>query len=68
MPDITPNTVQATPWYASKTLWVNAIALIALLVQSITGHELLNVEIQASILAGINLVLRFITKQPISWS
>lgn len=56
------------PWWASKTLWVNLIALVA----SIGGAYGLNItpEAQASIvtaiLAGANIALRFITKDGIS--
>lgn len=60
----TPTTV----WYTSKTLWVNAIALIAMVVQGVTGKIVVSLEVQATILAAINMVLRFITKQPVSWS
>lgn len=54
-------------WYLSKTLWVNLIAIIAIAAQGITGKEVINVELQASILAGVNMVLRLITKQPVAW-
>lgn len=54
-------------WYTSKTLWANAIALVAMIAQGITGHELISLDIQASILAVINIILRFATKQPVAW-
>lgn len=57
-----------TPWYASKTLWVNALALAAMIAQGVTGHILISMELQASILGVINMVLRFVTKKPIVWS
>jgi hypothetical protein len=47
-------------WYLSKTLWVNIIAAIALLVQTQTGF-IVDAEAQAGILAVINLILRLIT-------
>lgn len=50
-------------WYASKTLWVNAIAFVGVAIQVITGNAILDPELQASILAGVNIVLRFITKE-----
>jgi hypothetical protein len=49
-------------FYASKTFWVNLIAGIALVVQGVNGNWVVSVETQASILAGLNIVLRFITK------
>ena len=66
MPDTTQPT--ETIWYASKTLWVNAIALIAMIIQGVTGKIVISLELQASILAGVNMLLRFITKKPIVWS
>lgn len=54
-------------WYTSKTLWVNAIAIVAIVVQGVTGKEVLNIELQATILAGINMVLRLVTKSAVTW-
>jgi hypothetical protein len=55
-------------FYQSRTFWVNLIAAAALIYQGVTGHEFaLPAETQAVILAGINLVLRAITKEPITW-
>ncbi len=47
-------------FYESKTLWVNAIALVAILVQGFTGF-IIDPEAQAAILVVINLVLRAVT-------
>lgn len=57
-----------TAWWASRTLWVNAIAIAAMVAQGVTGKVLINMELQATILGVINMVLRFVTKTPISWS
>lgn len=54
-------------FYLSKTFWVNVIALIALVVQSLTTF-VLSPEAQVSILAVVNVLLRLITKEPIVWS
>ena len=54
------------PWYASKTLWVNAIAFVALLVQSFGTGFVIGAEEQVGILAVLNLVLRLVTKTGIS--
>lgn len=51
-------------WYLSKTLWVNVISLVALLLQEQIGFALTTEE-TAGILVVINLVMRFITKQPL---
>lgn len=54
-------------WWQSKTLWVNGIAVLAVVIQSHTGF-VLDIEAQATILAAINIILRFITRQPLnSW-
>lgn len=65
MADETQNT---TVWYASKTLWANAIALVAMIVQGVTGKVIISLELQATILSVVNIALRAITKKPISWS
>jgi uncharacterized membrane protein len=51
-------------WWRSKTLWVNAVAGIALLAQSQWGF-VIDLETQGGILTGINLLLRLITKEPV---
>ena len=53
-------------WYLSKTVWVNAIALGAFLLQDKLGIPLSN-EDQLAILAVINILLRIVTKEPIRW-
>lgn len=54
-------------WYTSKTLWLNLIAVIVLVVQTQTGF-VIDPETQAGLLAVINLVLRAITGTTLSWS
>jgi hypothetical protein len=54
-------------WWKSKTVWVNAILLSAAIAQGITGKEVLNAEAQAAILVGINLLLRIVTREQITW-
>ena len=49
-------------WHHSKTLWVNIVAIIALIVEAQTG-EVLTPEMQISILGGVNLILRLVTNQ-----
>ena len=53
-------------WYQSKTLWVNAIAIVAIVSQAVTGREVIPAETQGMLLAIINFVLRLITKEEIS--
>lgn len=52
-------------WYLSKTLWVNAIAIVALVLQAQFGF-VIGGEEQLAILAVVNLVLRAVTKEPLS--
>ncbi|MCX8070224.1 MAG: hypothetical protein N2738_06945 [Thermodesulfovibrionales bacterium] len=51
-------------WFLSKTIWVNAIALIALILQNKFGY-VLSTDEQIAILAVINMIIRFLTKQPL---
>lgn len=54
-------------WLTSKTLWVNLLAIIALVAQGQFGF-VISPEAQLTILAGINMALRLITKSEITWS
>ena len=53
-------------WYTSKTIWVNGVAVITSVVAARFGYAL-PVEAQAGILAGINILLRKLTKTEIVW-
>lgn len=50
-------------WYLSKTLWVNVVALLALILQGIFDREIIGLDTQAQILVIINIVLRIITSE-----
>ena len=50
-------------WYQSKTVWVNAIAIIALLSEIVTGENVVDTETEVVIISIVNLVLRLITKE-----
>lgn len=52
-------------WYRSKTLWVNLIAVVALIAQAQYGFVIAPAE-QVGILALINLVLRAITNEELT--
>ncbi len=58
--------MRKTVW-TSKTFWVNTIALLAMLAQSQLGHPI-PPEAQMAALAMVNMVLRMVTKEPITWS
>lgn len=49
-------------WYLSKTIWVNLISMVALMVQTVIGKEIISLEVQGIILTCVNMVLRLITK------
>lgn len=53
-------------WYASKTLWINIIALVAIILQGFTGF-IINPQDQAAILVVINLILRVVTGDEIAF-
>lgn len=53
-------------WYLSKTIWINAIGLAVIIVQTQTGF-IITPELQAMALTLINLGVRAITKEEIVW-
>ena len=60
----------AKPFWASKTLWVNAVALIAAAAGAF-GLDIgldpeLQVTIVGAVMAVVNIVLRFVTTTPVS--
>lgn len=48
-------------WFKSKTLWVNVVALTALLLQGIFGKQIISLEAQGILLGIINIILRGMT-------
>lgn len=59
--------MEAKPFYLSKGMWLNVLAVIALVLQNQYGF-VLKPETQIAILGVINLILRIVTKSPVSWS
>ena len=60
--------MDAKKFYRSKTFWFNVIAIaLAVLVQFGYTGELTGewAEVAALIVATVNLILRFVTKQPL---
>ena len=51
----------------SKTLWINVIALIAIISASQFGF-VIDGTTQAALLVVINMLLRLITKEELVWS
>ena len=54
-------------WYLSKIVWVNVIAFVGVMVQQITNKDLITPQYQIMALSLINLLLRTITKENITW-
>lgn len=50
-------------WYWSKTLWTNVLLIVGIVIQSVTGKEILPLEVQASIIAIANIILRAATNK-----
>jgi len=59
--------MESKPWYASKIMWTNLIAVIALIIQGQFGF-IIDAEAQLGILAVINIVLRAITNTSLTVS
>ena len=57
--------METKKWYASKTLWVNALAIAGAFLSSHFGITL-TAEESAGVLAVVNIVLRIVTKHPLS--
>ncbi len=56
------------PFWKSKTFWINVLAAGVLVAEGITGESvIMGLEIQALVLACINLVLRAVTREPLGW-
>ncbi|KAB2967515.1 hypothetical protein [Zoogloea sp.] len=53
-------------WYTSKVLWTNLITLLWTFLGPMIGIPVLDPEIVVAILGVINLVLRIITKSPVT--
>jgi hypothetical protein len=53
-------------FYLSKTFWANIIAAVGVVLADKFGITL-SPEQVAMVLGGVNVVLRFITKQPVTW-
>jgi len=58
--------VTGKKFWMSKTFWVNILAAAAMLAQMHVGF-VVSPELQAMGLTVVNLVLRKITKEPVTW-
>jgi hypothetical protein len=54
--------------FASKTFWVNVLAAGGMVLQGMTGSTVgVEPATQATVLALVNIFLRTITKDPVTW-
>ena len=53
-------------WWKSKTFYLNAIAIVLIAVQSSVGVEVIPIELQGTIIAVCNLIIRCITSTNIT--
>ncbi|MCJ7690701.1 MAG: hypothetical protein MUO60_15490 [Clostridiaceae bacterium] len=54
-------------WYLSKTIYANSIMLVGVIAQQIAGKDIITPELQVVILSVVNLILRSITKENLTW-
>lgn len=59
--------VVSKKWYLSKIVWVNAIMLAGVIVQQVSGKDIITPELQVTILSVVNLILRSVTKENLVW-
>jgi len=55
-------------WYLSKTLWINVLAMLGIVLQGASGHEVMSPEVQSAIIVIVNFVLRLVTKHGLTVS
>ena len=58
--------MNAKPWYLSKTLWLNFLAIAIFAVQTFQGESWFDPKAQAAILAFANFGMRLLTGQAVS--
>jgi hypothetical protein len=61
-------TVDPKPWYTSKTLWVNGLTFAWYFIGPLVGTPVLSAETTGLVLTAVNVLLRVVTKQPVSIS
>ena len=54
-------------WWKSKVLWFNILSIIAMMLQTGSGILIAPAEIQVTLLAIVNVLLRSITNKNITW-
>ena len=51
--------------FVSKTFWLNVTLAAAAIVQQVTGTEIASGEVEAVVAAVLNIVVRFVTVEPV---
>ena len=61
--------METKPWFASKTMWVNFVALLAAVLGAFGMDLGLDPDTQVALVGGVmavvNIVLRFVTKSAV---
>ena len=53
------------PWYLSKTIWVNLLVFVLSILYAISNDGGVKFEYLATVSAVVNVILRFVTTDPI---
>ena len=61
------DTKQQKPWYLSKTVWVNLLIFVLSLLAALGSEPSINFEYVTIATAVVNVLLRFVTSDPIGW-
>ena len=59
--------MESKKWFFSKTLWANAVSVAAMVLQGITGKEIIDPAAQGVALGLVNIVLRLLTRKEVAW-
>ena len=52
-------------WYQSRTIWLNFISILAIVLQYMVGRAFINTEIQVLIISVANILVRLDTNTEI---
>ena len=53
-------------WYTSKTVWINVVSVAGIMLQSQFGF-LITPDMQVMLLGLLNVAVRTVTKEEITW-
>ena len=52
-------------WFKSKTLWLNVLAVVVFAVEYATQQSWVAISISGLVVGVLNMILRFMTNQPL---